>query len=193
MAMAASLFLTKDSRRCDFLALTFGLRTNPTGFFPIFNDYPLTLRSSRLPIIILTMTKETTLILFKPDCIAKGCVGEVLSRFEKAGFSIRGLKCLQLDDALLNEHYAHIADRPFFPELAEFMSSRPVIALALEGENVIVRVRDLLGPTDSTKAESGTIRGDFGKDTMENICHASDSTEAAQAELKRFFKDEEIF
>ena len=90
-------------------------------------------------------------------------------------------------------HYAHVADKPFFPEIEEFMSSRPVIMAALRGENVIQRVRDLLGPTDSTKAAPGTIRGDFGTDMMKNVVHASDGPETATAELKRFFSDYEIF
>jgi nucleoside-diphosphate kinase len=139
------------------------------------------------------MASETTLILFKPDCVTKGLIGEVLQRFESAGFRVQGLKMIQLTDEVLKEHYAHVADRPFFPEIADFMKSRPVVALALGGENVISRVRDLLGPTDSRKAPAGTIRGDFGTDMMINMCHASDSPEAAAAELKRFFKAGEVF
>lgn len=139
------------------------------------------------------MSTERTLILFKPDCITKQHVGEVLSRYEKAGFAIRGIKMMKLTDELLEEHYAHIADRPFFPEVASFMSSVPVVALVLEGDGVIAKVRDLLGPTDSKAAEKGTIRGDFGEDTMRNICHASDSPEAAAAEVKRFFGEGEVY
>ena len=138
------------------------------------------------------MAQETTLILLKPDCVTKKLCGEVLGRFEREGFAIRGLKVLALTDDLLKEHYSHIADRPFFPEIVAFMKSSPVIALALSGENVIARVRDLLGPTDSRKAEKGTIRGDLGEDQMVNVCHASDGAESAAAELKRFFKDGEV-
>ena len=94
---------------------------------------------------------------------------------------------MQLDHAILADHYSHIADKPFFPDIVAFMSSTPVIALALEGDNVISRVRDLLGPTDSKAAAPGTIRGDLGKDKMHNVLHASDSAETAQAELRRFF------
>jgi len=136
---------------------------------------------------------ETTLILFKPDCMEKNLTGEVLKRYQDAGFTIRGIKMMRLGDAVLKEHYAHIAELPFFPEVQGFMQSSPVIALALAGEDVIGKVRDLLGPTDSEAAEKGTIRGDFGKDKMMNICHASDSPESAVAELKRFFKDDELF
>ena len=139
------------------------------------------------------MSQQTTLILLKPDCVSKHLCGEVLKRFEGAGFRIRGLKMILLDDAVLKEHYAHIADRPFFPEVVTFMKSEPVLALALAGENVIDQVRTLLGPTDSRKAAKGTIRGDFGVDTMINVAHASDSPATAAAELKRFFKDSEIF
>lgn len=143
------------------------------------------------------MANETTLILFKPDAIAKNLVGTVLSRFQAEGFIVRGMKMMTLSDELLAEHYAHIAEMPFFPSVRGFMQETPVIALALEGDNVISRVRDLLGPTDSTTADPGTIRGDFGfKDgdsKMRNVCHASDSPEAAAAEVKRFFKDDEVF
>jgi len=142
------------------------------------------------------MALETTLILFKPDAVQKKIVGTVLSRFENAGFRVRGFKMLTLSDEILAEHYSHIADKPFFPGVRDFMQESPVIALALEGEDVITKVRDLLGPTDSTQAAAGTIRGDFGfKDSdakMRNVCHASDSVEAAQAELKRFFNEGEI-
>jgi nucleoside-diphosphate kinase len=139
------------------------------------------------------MANETTLILFKPDAVSKNLTGEVLARFEKAGFHIRGIKMMQLDDAILREHYAHVADKPFFPDIVAFMSRTPVIALALEGDDVITKVRDLLGPTNSKTAPAGTIRGDFGEDMMVNVCHASDSPEAAAAEIKRFFRDGEVF
>ncbi len=139
------------------------------------------------------MANETTLILFKTDAVQKRLVGAVLSRFEGEGFTIRGMKMMHLSSELLQEHYAHVADKPFFPEIVAFMQASPVIALALEGEDVISRVRDLLGPTDSTKAAKGTIRGDFGVDMMTNVCHASDGPETAAAELKRFFGDGELF
>ena len=148
------------------------------------------------PLVMTTensLLSETTLILFKPDAIRKNIVGKVLSRFQEEGFRIRGIKMMQLDHAILADHYSHIADKPFFPDIVAFMSSTPVIALALEGDSVISRVRDLLGPTDSKAAAPGTIRGDFGEDKMVNVCHASDSIEAASAELKRFFKDGEVF
>lgn len=143
------------------------------------------------------MALETTLILFKPDTVQKKNVGTVLARYEEQGFRIRGMKMLELSDELLKEHYSHIADLPFFPSIVSFMQESPVIALALEGEDAITKVRDLLGPTDSTTAAAGTLRGDFGDkggdSKMRNVCHASDSPEAAEVELKRFFNDGEIF
>ena len=132
---------------------------------------------------------EETLIILKPDCMEKRVAGEVISRFEKAGFDIVASKITQLDGPILREHYAHVADKPFFPEIEAFMSSRPVMPMILRGEDVIAKVRDLLGPTDSTKAEAGTIRGDLGTDMMKNVVHASDSPETAAAEKKRFFPE----
>lgn len=136
---------------------------------------------------------QKTVILLKPDCVQKSLVGEVIGRFEKAGLKIRACKMMRLTNELLKEHYSHLADKPFFPEIVTFMRSSPVIAMALEGENAIGRVRDLLGPTDSQAAPKGSIRGDLGTDKMRNIAHASDSDETAAAELKRFFAASDIF
>jgi nucleoside-diphosphate kinase len=141
----------------------------------------------------MVMASETTLLLLKPDCIRKNLAGEVIRRLQAQGFRLRGCKMIQLNDDVLKEHYAHIASKPFFPEVANFMKSQPVIAIALAGDDVIAKVRDLLGPTDSKAAAKGTIRGDFGEDKMVNMVHASDSPEAAAVELKRFFKDGELF
>jgi nucleoside-diphosphate kinase len=136
---------------------------------------------------------EKTLIIFKPDCIEKRHVGNVLDRFEKAGFSIVACKMTQLTPQILREHYAHVAGMPFYPEIEKFMSSRPVIVIALQGQSVVSKVRDLLGPTDSRKAPKGTIRGDFGTEMMMNVVHASDSVENARTELARFFAPGEVF
>ena len=136
---------------------------------------------------------ERTFIILKPDCIEKGIVGQVIKRFEDEGFSIVAIKMAQLESSILKEHYAHVASLPFFPDIEAFMSSRPVVLMALEGENAIQRVRDLLGPTDSTKAPKGSIRGDFGTDMMRNVVHASDGPETAAAELNRFFDAAELF
>ena len=130
---------------------------------------------------------EETLIILKPDCMENRFAGEVISRFEKAGFEIVASKVMLLDSAILREHYAHVADQPFFPEIEAFMSSRSVIPMILSGEDVIAKVRDLLGPTNSQEAPKGTIRGDLGTDMMRNVVHASDGPETAAAEKKRFF------
>ncbi len=136
---------------------------------------------------------QKTFVIFKPDAMEKGVVGTVLSRFEAAGFEVIGCKMARLTPELLRAHYAHVADKPFYPEIEKFMSSRPVIFLALQGINVVQRVRDLLGPTDSRKAAKGTIRGDFGTEMMKNVVHASDSVENGKAELARFFETDELF
>ncbi|HKM58190.1 MAG TPA: nucleoside-diphosphate kinase [Chthoniobacterales bacterium] len=136
---------------------------------------------------------ETTLVLLKPDCLADRHCGDVISRFEASGLEIVGCKMMLLGEDVLAEHYAHILDKPFYPELRTFMQKSPVIALALSGENAVAHVRDLMGPTDSRKAVKGTIRGDFGKDVMINVVHGSDSPENAALELKRFFAESELF
>jgi nucleoside-diphosphate kinase len=138
------------------------------------------------------MAKERTLIIFKPDCMEKRLVGAVLARFEAAGFDIIGCKLALLTPAQLREHYAHVADLPFYPEIEAFMSRRPVVIMALEGDGIVARVRELLGPTDSRKAEKGTIRGDYGTDMMVNVVHASDSVANGVKEIARFFSPSEI-
>ena len=136
---------------------------------------------------------EESLVLLKPDCLEGRKCGEVLKRFEEAGFDVFGVKMMRLSDEILREHYAHLTELPFFPEIQGFMQSSPVVAIALRGENAIVRIREMVGPPDSTVAEKGTLRGDFGQDKMRNVVHASDSVENGQAELKRFFADGELF
>lgn len=143
-------------------------------------------------------SEERTLILFKPDCVIKNLSGIILQRLLAEGFRLRGMKMIQLDDAILREHYAHIQDlvidgEPLFPRLSAFMQSSPVVALILAGPGVITRVRTILGPTNSQKADKGTIRGDFGTNSMLNICHASDSPENAEIEIRRFFREDEQF
>lgn len=136
---------------------------------------------------------ERTLILLKPDAVAGKFCGKVIEKFESAGFTIRGCKMISLTPEILKEHYAHVADKPFYPEIEKFMSSVPVIALVIEGEDIVARMRDMLGVTDSRKAAPGTLRATFGKDVMVNVAHASDSKETAEKEVARFFTEEEIF
>ena len=132
---------------------------------------------------------QETLIILKPDCMSGKMAGEVITRFERAGFSIVASKVTQFDSKILREHYAHVADKPFFPEIEAFMSSHAVMPMLLAGENAVARVRELLGPTNSKEAPKGTIRGDLGTDMMRNVVHASDSLEAASVEKARFFPE----
>ncbi len=135
---------------------------------------------------------EKTLILIKPDGIQRGLVGEVFRRFERKGLKISGVKMMTLDEALLREHYAHIADKPFFPGVSHFMRKSPVIAICLEGLEVVSAVRKIVGITKARDAEAGSIRGDFAMSLTCNVVHASDSVETAMKEVPRFFKEDEI-
>jgi nucleoside-diphosphate kinase len=136
---------------------------------------------------------ERTLILIKPDAIARALAGVVLGRFEQKGLKIAGMKMIQLTDDLLKEHYSHLADKPFFPTITEFMSRTPVIAMCLEGLEAVDVCRKLCGVTNSRQADPGTIRGDLGMSMQANLVHASDSVETAKEEVARFFKPEELF
>lgn len=136
---------------------------------------------------------QRTLILLKPDAVKGKFCGKVLQRFEDAGFKIIGCKMVRLEPTMLREHYAHVADQPFYGEIESFMSSTPVIVMVLEGEGVIDRVRTMLGVTDSRKAADGTMRREFGTDMMINVAHASDSPETAEKEIARFFTKGELF
>ena len=136
---------------------------------------------------------EKTLVLLKPSCVQRQLIGEILNRFERRGLRIAGLKMMQLDDAILREHYSHLADKPFFPTLAASMQVSPVVALALEGIDAVQVVRTMTGVTNGRAAAPGTIRGDYSVSNQQNIVHASDSPENAAIELKRFFHPEEIF
>lgn len=136
---------------------------------------------------------EKTLIILKPSAIQRGLVGNVLNRFEQKGLIIYGLKMMQLEEAILREHYAHLVDRPFFPSLVKSMTATPVIVAAIGGKDAVACVRAMVGVTNCRNAAPGTIRGDFGMSGQENIIHASDSVENAEIELARFFKPDEIF
>ena len=139
------------------------------------------------------MQPERTLILIKPDAIQRGLIGEILARFEKKGLKIVGMKMMSLDEAILREHYAHIADKPFFPGLSKFMMSSPVIAVCMQGLECVEAVRVITGITKARAAEAGSIRGDYAMSVSCNVIHASDSVENAEKEVKRFFKSDEIF
>lgn len=136
---------------------------------------------------------EKTLVLLKPSCVQRQLIGEVVTRFERRGLRIAGMKMMQLSDEILREHYAHLADKPFFPTLAASMQASPVIALALEGIDAVQVVRAMTGATNGRAAAPGTIRGDYSMSNQQNIVHASDSVENAAIEVARFFKPEEVF
>lgn len=135
---------------------------------------------------------ERTVILIKPDAVKKGVIGEIITRFEKEGFLLVAAKFLRLPDDLLDDWYGHHKEKPFFPELKSFMTSTPVMAMLWEGEKVVAKVRELCGPTDSTKAEKGSIRGDFGHDIQQNAIHASEDAYAASKEMDLMFLPHEI-
>ncbi|MER5733164.1 nucleoside-diphosphate kinase [Streptomyces sp. NPDC002138] len=131
---------------------------------------------------------QRTLVLLKPDAVRRGLIGEVIGRIErKAGWTIPALELRTLDQDTLEAHYGEHQGKPFYEPLMGFMSSGPVVALVVEGERVIEGVRQLAGPTDPIAAAPGSIRGDFGTVTRENLIHASDSEESAERELKLFF------
>lgn len=137
--------------------------------------------------------EERSLIIIKPDALNRSLVGEIVQRFEKKGLKIVGMKMLRLDDKILKEHYSHLADKPFFPRIADFMKKWPVIVMVVEGLEAVDSVRLITGETLGRKADAGTIRGDFSMSIQANIVHASDSLENAQTEIKRFFQEEELF
>ena len=132
-------------------------------------------------------------MLLKPSTVQRALIGEIISRFEKKGLRIAGMKMLQLDDKILEEHYAHLVKKPFFPSLKASMKKTPVVAMCLEGVDAIAVVRYITGYTNGRKADAGTIRGYYCMNNQQNIVHASDSPEAAVIELARFFHPEEIY
>jgi nucleoside-diphosphate kinase len=136
---------------------------------------------------------ERTLVLLKPDALERGLVGRIVARFEDKGLRLAGMKMMQLERGLLEEHYAHLKDLPVFPEIVAFMMSAPIVALCLEGLEAVQVVRTMCGATRSRTAVPGTIRGDLGMSIRSNLVHASDSPETAAVEIRRFFADSELF
>ena len=133
--------------------------------------------------------KQRTLVLVKPDGVRRKLAGEVIRRLEQKTLDIVAMKMITIDKELASEHYAEHVEKPFFGELLEFITSGPVIAMAVEGDDAIAVVRQMMGATDPKKAAQGTIRGDYGLITTENLVHGSDSPESAERELKLFFPD----
>ncbi|MCO8277185.1 nucleoside-diphosphate kinase [Actinoplanes sp. TRM 88003] len=130
---------------------------------------------------------ERSLVLVKPDAVRRGLLGEILSRFERKGLVIEALELRTMDAALADQHYADHVEKAFYPPLKEFMTSGPLAALVLSGDEVIEVVRAMIGATDGRKAAAGTIRGDLSLSNRENLVHASDSPESAQRELALWF------
>ena len=135
---------------------------------------------------------QKTLVLLKPDAVQRGLVGELVSRLERKGLKLVGMKLVKMDDALARQHYAEHVDKPFFKGLAEFITSGPLVAMAIEGEDAICMVRTLMGETNPANAAPGTVRGDYAVSIGLNLVHGSDSPESAQRELALFFKEDEI-
>jgi len=133
------------------------------------------------------MSVEHTFVMVKPDGVARGLVGEVVSRLERKGLDLERIRKLHIDEPLARRHYAEHVEKPFFPDLLEFITSGPVVAMEWSGESAVAVARSLMGPTNPASAPPGTIRGDFGLLVTFNIVHGSDSVESAQRELGIFF------
>lgn len=135
---------------------------------------------------------QRTLVLLKPDCVQRGLMGKIISRFEEKGLGIVAMKMIHVTPKIAGEHYAEHIDKPFYPSLEEFITSAPVVAMAIEGLEAIAVVREMLGATSGLNAAAGTIRGDFSSSQQMNLVHASDGEASAVRELKLYFREEEL-
>lgn len=135
---------------------------------------------------------EKSFLMVKPDGVQRNLIGEIVNRFERKGFKLAGGKLMQVSDELAKEHYSEHRERPFFDELVEFITSGPVFAMVWEGENIISTARKMIGATNPSEAEGGTIRGDFGVTVSKNVIHGSDGLESAKREIKLFFNESEL-
>lgn len=145
------------------------------------SDYPWAMTTNT--------SSETTLVLVKPDGVRRGLVGEVITRIERKNLKLAAVQMIHVDEELARRHYAAHVDKPFFPGLLEFITSGPVVAIAVQGEGAVAVVRSLMGATDPKKAAPGTIRGDFGLAVTENLVHGSDAVASAEHELGLFFPE----
>jgi len=135
------------------------------------------------------MGLETTLVLLKPDAVQRRLTGTIIQRLEQRGLKLVGLKLMQITEELAKQHYAEHVEKPFFPELRDFITSSPVVAMAWQGEEAVTAVRTMMGATNPLKADPGTIRGDLGLNFTMNLVHGSDSPESAERELSLFFSE----
>lgn len=135
---------------------------------------------------------EKTFIALKPDAVQRGYIGEIISRFERKGFKLIGMKLMQVTSAMAEEHYGEHREKPFFKGLVEFITSGPIVAMAWEGDNVVESARKMMGATNPKDSAPGTIRGDFSVDLGRNVIHGSDSPASAERELKIFFGPAEL-
>merc|ERR1711997_1154009 len=160
--------------------------------------FPHLADSQKIPCDSKTLTmsglgnRERTFIMLKPDAVQRGLVGDIIKRFEQKGFKLVALKMMHASEELLEEHYADLAKKPFFPGLVKYMNSGPVVPMVWEGNGVVKTGRVMLGETNPANSAPGTIRGDFCIDVGRNICHGSDAVESAKKEIALWFKDEEL-
>ncbi|CAA7056458.1 unnamed protein product [Microthlaspi erraticum] len=182
---------------------TVNLRADLAAFRPqfrLFSRHSRCLRASNsaesgifLPHLVASLEQvEETYIMVKPDGVQRGLVGEIISRFEKKGFKLIGLKMFNCPRELAEEHYKDLSAKSFFPKLIEYITSGPVVCMAWEGVGVVASARKLIGKTDPLQAEPGTIRGDFAVQTGRNIIHGSDSPENGKRELALWFKEGDL-
>ncbi|CAI8583803.1 unnamed protein product [Vicia faba] len=204
ICVTSSLLRTTNSKtRCSQLRTTQHLSAFPSKshlFTSTTFSYPKTFRTRSstesgifLPHLIASLKQvDQTYIMVKPDGVQRGVVGEIISRFEKKGFKLTGLKLFQCSKELAEEHYKELSQKSFFPKLIEYITSGPVVSMAWEGVGVVASARKLIGATDPLQAEPGTIRGDFAVQTGRNIIHGSDSPENGEREIALWFKEGEL-
>ncbi|GBF11701.1 MAG: nucleoside-diphosphate kinase [Tepidibacillus sp.] len=135
---------------------------------------------------------ERTFLMVKPDGVQRSLIGKIVAKFEEKGFQLIGAKLMMIDSELAEKHYQEHKEKPFFPELVDFITSGPVFAMVWEGKNVVQVARNMMGKTNPAEAASGTIRGDYGVNVSMNVIHGSDSLESAEREIQLFFNEEEL-
>lgn len=139
------------------------------------------------------MQTQQTVVLLKPDALQRDLLGEIIGRFERKGLKIVALKLISVTDDVLDEHYAHHKEKPFFAALKEFMMQTPNVAMVLEGIDAVAQVRKIVGATNPREADAGTVRADLSMNVPSNLVHASDSSKAAEEEIERFFDKSDLF